>query len=285
MYTISSSFYHLKNSLITLYDEREAAAIAHEILGHITGLTKTERLIEKDKALDEKKLEEYEKALAQLAKGVPLQYVTGVAWFMGFQFIVSRHVLIPRPETEELVQWIVDDCKNKPGVSIIDIGTGSGCIPISLKKLLPAATVTSGDVSPEAIDVARKNAAALSADIEIVLLNFLDYYTHNRLGNYDIIVSNPPYIPQSEKEKLHVNVRDNEPSLALFVADNDPLIFYRALAIFGKGHLKDNGYIYCELDADNAQKTKILFENEGYKNVELKKDIHGNERMLRASRT
>lgn len=284
MFTVSTAFYHLKNSLQPLYDEREAAAIAHEVINHITGLSKTERLIQKDTALGEDKLQQYETALAALTKGVPMQYVIGEAWFMGAPYFVNKHVLIPRPETEELVQWIVDDNNNNTAVSIIDIGTGSGCIPISLKKLLPAATVTSGDVSNDALNVAKRNAEALDADVEFVLLNFLDYYSHTRLSYYDIIVSNPPYIPLSEKERLHTNVRDNEPSIALFVADNDPLIFYKALAIFGKGHLKQNGYIYCELDTGHAEETKKLFESEGYKEVVLKKDIHGNERMIRASK-
>jgi release factor glutamine methyltransferase len=282
MHTVASAFYDLKGKLQNLYDDREAAAIAHEVLEYITGLGKTDRLIHKERNLTAEERDKYENATASLLQGIPLQYVTRTAWFMGAAYRVDNNVLIPRPETEELVQWIVDD--NRPlqkTLTILDIGTGSGCIPISLKHFLPDANVSSCDISLGALSVARKNAEALSVLVDLVSLDFLDAGARSQLGHFDIIVSNPPYIPISEKASLHINVAANEPGLALFVPDEDALVFYRAIADFGKQHLIEGGLIYCELDAAHAVETKLLFENEGYQNVSLRKDMHGNERMLR----
>ncbi len=282
MYTVGSAFYHLKDTLVGLYDDREAVAISHDVMEYITGLGKTDRLISKERTLASEELTKYEEALNALRKGIPLQYVTGIAWFMGKQYIVNKHVLIPRPETEELVQWIAEDYALLNSVfKILDVGTGSGCIPISLKLLLPMVMVTSCDISSNAISVAQKNADRLKADVGFVELDFLDGTTGERLGAYDVIVSNPPYIPLSEKARMHINVTENEPGIALFVPDDDALVFYRAIATFGKTHLNRGGRIYCELDEAHAEETKILFENEGYPNVVLKKDMHGNQRMLR----
>jgi len=282
MVTVGAAFYQLKNNLLSLYDEREAVAIAHELLEHITGMGKTDRLIYKDRALDADQLASYKKAIPLLQAGVPLQQVTGNAWFMGRRYYVNQHVLIPRPETEELVQWIQESVPRASSLAILDIGTGSGCIPISLKMGLPAVQVTSCDISSEALKVAHANALSLKADVDLLLLDFLDTDARSKLGKYDIIVSNPPYIPASEADQLHTNVRDHEPALALFVPDSDALVFYRAIADFGKGHLRAGGSIFCELDAGHAEATKSLFEEAGYKNMELRKDIHGNQRMLRA---
>jgi release factor glutamine methyltransferase len=282
MHTVASAFYDLKGKLQNLYDDREAAAIAHEVLEYITGLGKTDRLIHKERNLTAEERDKYENATASLLQGIPLQYVTRTAWFMGAAYRVDNNVLIPRPETEELVQWIVDD--NKPlqkTLTILDIGTGSGCIPISLKRFLPDADVSSCDISLGALSVARKNAEALSVVVDFVSLDFLNSGARSQLGHFDIIVSNPPYIPISEKASLHINVAANEPGLALFVPDEDALVFYRAIADFGKQHLIEGGLMYCELDAAHAAETKLLFENEGYQNVSLRKDVHGNERMLR----
>lgn len=283
--TYSQAFYELKNKLQPLYEEREAEALAHEILYYLTGLNKTQRLLEKETLFTLTQQEKYVQATSELLSGKPLQYITGSAWFMGREFYVNEHVLIPRPETEELVQWIIDDRKNKVGnISILDIGTGSGCIPISLKLALSHTDVTTCDISIDALIVAKENADRLQVSIQLLQLDFLDALQHNKLANYDVIVSNPPYIPVTEKEGMHTNVKDHEPGIALFVPDDDPLVFYRAIAAFGKEHLKSNGYIYCELDAGHAMECKILFEAAGYKDVLLSKDMSGNWRMLRAGK-
>lgn len=282
MLTVGTAFYQLKNDLQPLYDEREAAAIAHIVMEHITGMSKLQRLGHKDDVLSHNGLAEFEAALHKLRHGTPVQHITGKAWFAGNEFIVNEHVLIPRPETEELVQWVVAENSSKPHLSILDVGSGSGCIPISLKLQLPQASITSCDVSAEALEVATKNAALLTANVNFIQLDFLDERLHTGLGIYHIIVSNPPYIPISEIDKLHENVREHEPHLALFVPNDDALVFYRAIARFGLSHLADGGSIYCELDADHARQTKELFEQLGYQHVVLRKDIHGNYRMLHA---
>jgi release factor glutamine methyltransferase len=282
MLTIGQAFYDIKNALQPLYEEREAAAIAHEVLNSITGYSKTDRLMHKDEPLGDLKYIAYNKALADLRTGRPLQYILGSSWFLGREFIVNEAVLIPRPETEELVQWIINDLKAVSGISILDIGTGSGCIPISLKLDLPAINITACDISPDALAVAETNATKLGANVQFTQSNFLDPAQQSSLGNFDVIVSNPPYIPISEQDKMHTNVKDHEPNIALFVPDNDPLLFYKAIATFGKDHLKGTGYIYCELDAGHATQTKAMFEDAGYNNVQIRQDIHGNWRMLKA---
>ena len=281
MLSYGQAFYQLKNELHTLYDERESAAIAHEVLEYITGLDKTQRLIQKEETLTAAQQGQFDGIKKELLAGRPLQYITHTAWFMGRPFKVNEHVLIPRPETEELVQWVVDDNKNH-APEILDIGTGSGCIPISLKLAISAASVTTCDISKGALETAKENAAALGAGVHFSELNFLDVATHSTLGNYDIIVSNPPYIPASKKETMHINVVNYEPAIALFVPDDNALIFYRAIALFGKDHLNQDGAIYCETEADLAQECQQIFEATGYAEVTVRKDMHGNWRMLKA---
>lgn len=282
MLTVGSAFYQLKKNLQPLYDEREAAAIAHMVMEHITGMSKLQRLSHKDDALSQNALTQFEAALHKLRQGAPVQHITGKAWFAGNEFIVNEHVLVPRPETEELTQWVVAENSSKTPLTILDVGSGSGCIPITLKLQLPQASITSCDISAEALDVAKGNAALLTTNVNFIELDFLDESLHIGLGQYDVIVSNPPYIPISEKDRLHENVREYEPHLALFVPNEDALVFYRAIARFGLSHLVAGGSIYCELDADHARQTKELFEQMGYQHVVLRKDIHGNYRMLHA---
>lgn len=280
MLSYGDAFYHLKNELQSLYDAQEAAAIAHELLYAITGLDKMDRLMKKDVLLTPTEQTQYDLGKSGLLTGKPLQYVTGVAWFMGREFKVDEHVLIPRPETEELVDWIIKEYKDKQDISILDIGTGSGCIPISLQLALPGATTLSCDVSEQAIDVAKENARKLEADVSFIKTDFLNQKMWYNFEQYDVIVSNPPYIPQKEYENMHTNVRDHEPSLALFVPDDDALLFYRNIAEFGKTNLKPDGVIYCELHKDHAEETERMFREKGYK-TELRKDMNGNERMIR----
>lgn len=270
-----------------MYDANEATAISHMLLEHITGFGKLERLDKKETFFTAEQQHLFENKVKDLLRGKPVQYATSKAWFMGREFFVNENVLIPRPETEELVQWITDDAReaNAKSLRILDIGTGSGCIPISLKLALPEADISSCDISNEAITVAKTNAAKLNADVNFLQLDFLDPAQHNKLGSCNVIVSNPPYIPAEEKERLHTNVRDNEPALALFVPDNDALIFYKAIALFGREHLSAGGSIYCELDAAHAIECQSLFQMAGYDHVEIKKDMHGNWRMLRARKT
>lgn len=226
--------------------------------------------------------------IGKLIEGQPLQYILEEAWFYKYPFKVNESVLIPRPETEELIEWAIKYMRNlsieNKSYKILDIGSGSGCIPITLKKEMPDVHITSVDVSPEALVTARENAVLHQTDIEFIQLDFLNESLWERLDIYDMIISNPPYIPENEKEKLSLNVRHNEPGLALFVPENQPLLFYQKIAAFGKSHVLDNGVIFLELHQDFAGETQKLYEEEGYKNVIINKDISGNERMLKASK-
>ena len=279
MITYQQAFYGLKNDLQQVYDAQEAAAIAHEILFHITGLDKLQRLMKKEELLTAVQEKQFADMQQQLLAGRPMQYVLETAWFMGRPFYVNEQVLIPRPETEELVQWIIDGQTPESQAAIIDIGTGSGCIPISLKLAMPQTQISACDVSTGALAVAQRNAAELSAAIRFIQLDFLSD-ERNRLPAFDIIVSSPPYIPDSYRAETDSHVKDHEPSLALFVPDSDPLLFYKAIAAFGQEHLKRGGAVYCELHADHAEATKEMFAATGY-HADLRKDMHGNWRMLK----
>jgi release factor glutamine methyltransferase len=282
--TIAQAFHDLRNVLEQLYDKQEATAIAHEYLESLTGMNKTERLLNKDKLLDENVHARFQKATERFIAGEPLQYITGYQWFGGEQFLVNNNVLIPRPETEELVQWIVEEQQNKPALSIIDIGTGSGCIPISLKKKLPHSVVLSCDISIDAIHLAQQNAQKMNTPIQFIHLDFLEKNNWNNLPKTDVIVSNPPYIPISEKDALDKNVREFEPPTALFVNDNDRFIFYRNLALFSLEKLLPLGAIYCEIHSAYGAETMEVFAREGYSKIELRKDLYGNDRMLKVER-
>lgn len=280
MLNIGQAYFHTKNQLIAVYNEREAAAIAHDVLEEITGLNRMDRLMQKDQLLSEKQNHQLNEMVTDLKRGKPLQYVLGYGWFMGRKYLVSSAVLIPRPETEELVDWIIQDASKTSIINLLDVGTGSGCIPVSLQLALPQAKIVSVDVSGDALEIARKNGGDLNIDFRNI--DFLDEGRWPPLGNYQVIVSNPPYIPEAEKEQLHINVRNFEPSLALFVPDNDPFLFYKALAKFGGTHLQPGGAIYCELESSLGERCVEIFKTYGYGKVELRKDMHGNFRMLKA---
>lgn len=280
--TIQEAFLTAKKRLQNLYDEGEALAIAELFIEYITGFQRIERILNKEQMLPSEKITAWKEDLDALEKGMPLQYITGEQWFLGEKFYVNKHVLIPRQETEELVQWIVADNAKKNTISILDIGTGSGCIAVSLKKLLPQAHIAAMDVSSKAIETAQKNAAALQAEVDFLNIDFLNSLQRNTLGQYDIIVSNPPYIPFDEKNKLAKNVKDFEPAEALFVPDKRPLVFYEEIIHFSKNHLAPQGVVYCELHKTHAYETEKLF-NAFFTQVELRKDMNGNERMLKAS--
>jgi release factor glutamine methyltransferase len=226
--------------------------------------------------------------LNELSHGKPLQYITGECWFYKYAFSVNPSVLIPRPETEELIEWMLQDMNasntSNQTFRILDIGTGSGCIPITLKKERPQDRIHSIDVSEEALIVARTNAAKLEADVELSYFDILQEERWEWLEKYDYIISNPPYIPRKEKMMLDPQVRDFEPALALFVPDQNPMLFYEKIARLGLTHLLPHGAIYAEVHQDFAAMTKAIFEAAGYQRTEIKNDISGNARMIRAFR-
>lgn len=278
--TIQEARTGLKDALVPIYDMNEADNIAELVIEHITGLNRNEQILNKNNQLNDSQTEELSKSKERLLQQEPVQYVLNEAWFCGMKFYVDKNVLIPRPETEELVELIISNIKFPfETLRILDIGSGSGCISVSLKRKLRKAEVWSCDVSPGALSVAKRNADTLGADVKFIQLNFLDENQRKNLPLFDIIVSNPPYVPEKEKYQMRPNVLEYEPRIALFVPDNDPLIFYKAIAEFGKKHLNENGTIFLELHEDYAKKTATLYRNENY-TAEIKKDMQGKERML-----
>ena len=272
-----------RNFLVQLqkiYSLSEATAITNWVFEKMASLKRSDILKNPEKKITPAAYELMQKTLQELLLHKPVQYVLGEAWFYHMKFKVNQHVLIPRPETEELVEQLIKDRKSKlTDPAILDIGTGSGCIPIAIKKNLPASKLTAIDVSKDALALAKENAAMHNAHISFIELDFLDESTWPRLPLFDIIISNPPYIPINEKEKLAKNVADFEPHLALFVPDKSPLIFYEKIAAFGKDHLLPNGKIYLETHEDHAKQTSALFHN-FYQTVMIKKDMYGKERMI-----
>jgi release factor glutamine methyltransferase len=273
----------LKLRLQALYDAGEAASIADWVLEDFTDFNRNHRRLHSSQEIDNITTDKIEAAIQQLLQHRPLQYVLGYAFFYGYKFWVNESVLIPRPETEELVQWIIDAYKTtQQPFTILDIGTGSGCIPIALQKQLPLAQLTSIDISETALETAKKNANDNEASVSFQQLDFLNESNWTELNKYDIIVSNPPYIPLQEKSELDKNVTDWEPATALFVPNDDPLIFYEKIALFGKVHLQNSGSVFMETHKDYANNVQQLFTKHGYR-VELKKDMHGNDRMVKAT--
>lgn len=280
--TVQEALQNTRLELEKIYEAGEAAAIANWLLEWISGLGRQQRMLQQKTALTADQISQWRAALVRLLKGEPVQYVTGQTWFCGLPFFVNQDVLIPRPETEELVEWVISHCRFPiQQLDILDVGTGSGCIAIALKKRLSKAGIAACDISEKALELARRNAENLQLPVHFQQLDFLDTIQRNALPAFDFVVSNPPYIPEQDRDLLEKNVTEHEPSTALFVPNQDPLIFYKALASFGQRHLKENGMILMEIHAPLASNCVRLFEAHGFQ-TEVKKDMQGKDRMLRA---
>lgn len=269
--------------LETIYPSGEASSITKIAFEHFIKMSSASIVTHGLKQLEPSMVEVLNIALTKLLNNVPIQYVTGRAWFYNSSFTVTDAVLIPRPETEELVLEIIHFLKKHSPKKILDIGTGSGCIPISIKKNIPTAEISSLDVSTKALDIAKQNAIENNTEINFFQFDFLQDQNFNSLPKYDVIVSNPPYIPQNEKTILDKNVTDYEPHLALFVPDNDRLLFYKKILIFAEEHLEKEGRIFLEVHEDFAKDTAEIFINSHYE-VTIKKDMQGKDRMLLINR-
>ncbi|HEX6848309.1 MAG TPA: peptide chain release factor N(5)-glutamine methyltransferase [Chitinophagaceae bacterium] len=279
----------LTKELKKVYDSDELRNIIELVMEHITKMTRAEQVKNKIPYLTCHQLEDLDTITERLKKNEPVQYVLGEAWFAGMKFKVYKTVLIPRPETEELVDWVIKEINVQYSMfnaqcSIIDIGTGSGCIPIALKKKLPQTTVSAIDVCSEALFTATENAMEHNAEVDFRLFDFLDEEKWKELSQYDIIVSNPPYIRQSEMNSIHERVKEHEPHLALFVPDNDALLFYKKLAAFSFEHLKPVGNLFVEINEALGGDVMNMFRSAGFSKVELRKDMQGKERMIKAMR-
>ena len=283
--TIQQSYKQLLFQLYEMYGDREAANIADIVIENITGFKKVDRLINKQFPLNEEQLQLLNDYTNELLKHKPVQYVLNEVWFAGMKLYVDENVLIPRPETEELVEWIVKTVANRKSqvASILDIGTGSGCIPVALKKKLLSVEVHALDISEEALNVAKRNAAIQQTEINFHLLNILDKNLWRQLPKFDIIVSNPPYVTQGEASSMQKNVLQYEPHLALFVDNEDAMKFYKAIAEFGLKHLNENGQLFFEINEMMGKQICDLLNQYRYLNIELKKDLQNKDRMIKAT--
>jgi release factor glutamine methyltransferase len=270
--------------LTALYGEDEAESFFYLILENQQQLKRIDLALQPDLILSTDALKVWDQFLQQLKNEIPVQYVLGSTSFFGLDFEVNTNVLIPRPETEELVEWILNSLQStvtNQKVKIIDIGTGSGCIAISLAKNIPHAHVTALDVSVNALATAQKNAQNNQVTVAFKNQNILE--TYDLQEQFDVVVSNPPYVRNLEKVEIKNNVLHHEPHLALFVENDNALIFYKKIAELAKKNLKPNGFLFFEINQYLGKETVDLLENLNFKNIELRKDIYGNDRMIRCN--
>jgi len=279
--TIHQAQQQLTRQLKNIYEEREAQTIADWVMERVTDMPHIDRLMKKEillSSIQENLLHNY---TTELLQHRPVQYVLGEAYFYGLKFFVDENVLIPRPETEELADWVCKTINNfSVPVAVLDIGTGSGCIAVSIKNKFPAAQVAAVDISAKALQVAKENAARYKMEIDFYTMDFLNKNNWQQLGFCDIIVSNPPYVCVSEKESMANNVLCYEPHAALFVADSNPLIFYYAIAEFAQLHLKNNGFLFFEINENFGAAICTLLQKLGFQDIEMKQDFQGKNRMV-----
>ncbi len=284
---------HFFNSLKNSQDEQEIESFFFILTEYLHNLKRVDVALNPNFELSDEEVEKWNVILAQLQQEKPIQYITGEAWFYGLKFEVNENTLIPRPETEELVEWILNSSitHHPTPITILDIGTGTGCIPIALKANLTQSNVFAIDVSEKALEVAKRNAELNKVEINFIQANILEVEDLSQLpssiihhpSSYNIIVSNPPYVRNLEKQEIKKNVLDYEPHLALFVEDTDALLFYRKIAQLAIKNLLPNGLLFFEINQYLGKETVELLQNLGFKNIELKKDIYGNDRMVKCS--
>ena len=285
---------HFFSELQTIQEASEIESFFFILTEYLHHLKRIDISLNPDFEVSESDLEKWNTIISELKTEKPIQYITGEAWFYGYRFEVNENTLIPRPETEELVEWIIESAKLEAGskkLNILDIGTGSGCIPISLKKEIPNSNVFSVDVSEKALEMAKKNAVDKEVEVHFILQNILEIDDLIELSAsnfqlpalFDVIVSNPPYVRNLEKQEIKKNVLEYEPHLALFVEDTDALLFYRKIAQLALTSLTPNGKLFFEINQYLGKETVVLLENLGFKNIELRKDFVGNDRMISCS--
>jgi len=275
---------HFIQELTPVYDASEAESFFYLILEEKQQLKRIDLALNPDLIISNGEMAVWDSILASLKKEIPIQYLLGKTSFYGLDFEVNANVLIPRPETEELVDWIIKEDLKIPrlqDIKILDIGTGSGCIAISLAKNIPNAQVFAIDVSENALATARKNAERNKVSVNFIQQNIL--VTEDLGQQFDIIVSNPPYVRNLEKEEIKKNVLEHEPHLALFVDDHDALVFYKKIAELARKNLSEKGQLYFEINQYLGKEMVDLLEKMNFKNIELRKDIYGNDRMIRGS--
>ena len=278
------NFKHLRidfrEKITPLYNAEEIDAIFFIGLEALFGIKKIDFVLQPNDMLSTENLVVWEKFTAALATGKPIQYIIGKTEFYGMPFIVDENVLIPRPETEQLLEWILVDFKNNSAISLLDIGSGSGCIPIVLNSKMPQSKITSWDVSEKALEISKQNNELNKTNVNFELQDVLKV---NKISfPIDVIVSNPPYVQISEQVSMKTNVLHFEPHLALFVPENDPLLFYKKIGKLAWHHLKTGGCLYFEINQYLGKETLELLQNIGFQNLELRKDFRNNDRMVKA---
>ena len=271
-------------ALSAIYPKTEIDSFFFILMEEKLNLQRIDTVLKPDYLITEKNLIDLKTIVKRLQKEEPIQYIIGTTEFYGLPFLVDKNTLIPRPETEELVTWVLDEIKvltnNKiTELSILDIGTGTGCIPISLAKNLTSLNISAIDISPEALLIAKQNAILNKVTIAFIELDILG--AKSLPQKYDVIISNPPYVRELEKEEIKNNVLENEPHLALFVADENPLIFYNKIADLAKQQLSKNGMLFFEINQYLGKETVNMLAEKGFKNIQLKKDLFGNDRMIK----
>ena len=277
---MQAAILHIQSELQGLYPDTEIKNFCNLIVENLTGFSRIEIILNKNTIFSDKQRNEVDSFIEKLKRFVPIQYILGETEFYGLPFFVNESVLIPRPETEELVDWVQSENDRSARLRILDIGTGSGCIAISVKKEFSNSTVDAFDISEKALETARRNANRNKLEVNFSRIDILGSPEFNT--KWDIIISNPPYIAEQEKSEILPNVLDHEPHLALFVPDDDPLLFYRHIALFAQQHLQPNGKLYFEIHRDAGLACVSLLTGLRYHDVELRKDISGNDRMVRA---
>jgi len=284
--TILSIFYTFKKELSKLYDTNQAEALTILAINDVTNLSKAQIKAFPEKEITIEQSTKLGHILDCLKTGEPIQYILGHTEFYGLPFKVDPSVLIPRPETEELVEWILNyvNSSQLANMNILDVGTGSGCIAISLKKNLPDASISAIDISIKALYIANQNADLNNVKINFIEADILNLKSQISNLKSDIIVSNPPYVTQQDKTQMHTNVTDFEPHTALFVPEDDPLLFYNAIADYALDNLTHNGLLFFEINESLGKETVELLESKGFKNNELRKDMSGRDRMIKTNR-
>ena len=279
---MQASIKYIRKELAGVYPKEEIEGFVRLLFQHLKNYQLTDLLMKADEQLSPEETKQIKAIVDRLKQHEPIQYILGETEFFGLPFQVNQHVLIPRPETEELVQWILNQYAGT-SPTILDVGTGSGCIPISLKHKLPEANIWACDISKKALETAQANARLNDTEIHFFEMDILHPQLPESFPALDVLVSNPPYVTKSEKEQMHPNVLEFEPSGALFVPDHQPLLFYRALADFAKKHLSQTGSLFWEINEAYGEACIALLKEKGFSNVQLKKDINGKDRMIFAT--
>lgn len=279
---MQATIQYIKSELADLYPETEMQGFIRIIFENVLALNYTDIILQKDKKIDDESFESIKQIVDRLKTHEPIQYILGETEFYDLTLNVNPAVLIPRPETEELVHWVLNSNVSSES-RIIDIGTGSGCIPLAFKKGLPNANVFGVDISEGALRTAAENAARNNLEIEFIHADILKWKKYSWM-NYDIIVSNPPYVRNCEKKLMEKNVLAYEPDGALFVEDNNPLIFYKTIAEFAQANLNENGWLFYEINEYLGEEMIKLVNGLGFREIELRTDLNGKDRMLKCQK-